>query len=169
MSDKMIDYGGRKIGERPSKYSKEVADYVFDGIKSELACGCGVAIETVETWRDDFINAACHEGQDGYKMARHLDSKGWNCNRELLELFDDAPWDKAHSFFVQQWMAYWKLGPLFKVGDKVRAKHGHDTVESTIKEINGYRYPHASYKLEKIPGESSWRIVLWEDCQAVES
>lgn len=170
MSDKMIDYGGRKIAERPSLYSREVADAVFDRIKEELAGICGYNMDDVEACRDNFIDAACVSGQDGYNMAKHLDFyHGWDCNRELVELFDDAPWDKAHNFFVQQWMSYWKLGPLFKVGDRVNAKHGYDTVESTIKEINGYCYPPASYKLEQINGESSWRIVMWEDCQAVES
>lgn len=169
MSNKMIDYGGREIGERQTLYSREVADAVFDRIKEELAVACGYSLDDVEACRAHFIEAACFSGQDGYNMAKHLDFyHGWDCNREIVELFDDAPWNKVHNGFVEQWISYWNVEPLLKVGDKVKFTHGSKELVSTI-ESDSDQYLPGRYIMAAQPGESSRPIVRWEDCQAVES
>lgn len=169
MSDNMIDYGGRKIAERPSLYSKEVADAVFDRIKEELAGICGYSMDDVEACRAQFIDAACVSGQDGYNMAKHLDFyHGWDCNREHVELFDDAPWNKVHNAFVETWINYWHIEPLLKVGDKVKFTHGFKELVSTIESAIDQYWP-GRYIMAAQPGESSRPIVRWEDVQAVES
>ena len=169
MSDKMIDYGGRKIGERPKKYSDVVDDAVFDKIKDDLASILYYGeCDDVELLRADFISAACVNRHVGYNMVRYLEKLIlWQGSGELVELFDDAPWDAEYKPFVQQWMDYWKIEPLFKVGDAVKFVHDYETLTSTVVEIDK-SWP-GRYIMAPQPGESSRPIVRCEDCQAVES
>lgn len=169
MSDKMIIYGDRKIGARPSKYSDIVANEVFDKIKDELASILDYGeYDNVELLRADFLLAACVNYQDGYKMSRYLEKFTlWEGSAELVELFNDAPWDDVYKPLVQQWIDYWKLEPLFKVGETVKFVHGFETLTSTVVEIDQY-WP-GRYIMAPQPGESKRPIVCWEDVQAVES
>lgn len=165
MSEELIDYGTRKIARRPSMYSEEVAQSVFDSIKQDLADALGCDAEQLESSRASFIEAAIREAQDGYKMARYLDDYcNWRCDRNIVEILDDAPWQKAHNDLVEQWRNYWKLEPLFKVGDKVNFRCNAEQLTSTIAELeNGWR--PASYTMAPLSGDSGSYIVRWEDCQ----
>lgn len=169
MFEKMIEYGGRQIGPRPHKYSDNVADAVFDEIKDDLAAILDFGdYDNVELLRSDFIHAACVNQHDGYKMTQYLENFIlWEGSGELVELFNDAPWDFIYKPLVQQWIDYWKLEPLFKAGETVKFKHGFEILTSTIVEIDK-SWP-GRYIMAPKPGESSRPIVRWEDVQVVES
>lgn len=169
MSDKMINYGGRNIGARPNKYSDTVADIVFDKIKDELSSVLDYGeYDDVELLRSDFVHASCVNQHDGYKMTRYLERFIlWEGSAELVELFNEAPFDDVHREFVQQWIDYWKIEPLFNVGDRVQFTHGYETLTSTVEEID--KFSPGRYIMAPQPGESSHPVVCWEDVQAVES
>lgn len=169
MSDELIDYGTRKIARRPSSLSEEVASAVFDLIKEDLAEAMGYGAEQLDSSRSNFIQAALITAQDGYKMARHLeDYCGWHCDRNVVEILDDAPWSDAHRDFVVQWRDYWKLEPLFSIGDKVKYYWNGENFSSSIVALESCWAP-ASYTMAPQPGQCGNHIVHWENCKAVEA
>ena len=169
MSDGLIEYGGRKIARRPTSYSEEVASAVFDFIKQELADAMGYHVEQIERDRSSFIQAALLKSQDGYQMTRYLDDYcGWPCDRNVVEILDDAPWSNVHREFVMQWRSYWKLEPLFKVGDKVKYSWNGEQFSSAIVDVTQIGWTPASYTMAPQPEESGRHIVYWENCQAID-
>lgn len=167
---KSINYGGKPIAPRPAMYGREVAEAVFDEIKYEL-------VENLERYepahidrcKKNFVDAATRAGHDGYAVARYLENFcNWRCNAQIVNVIDNAPWEENYRFFVQQWLDYWKLEPLFKVGDSVIAKHGYQTIESTIETVSGKGQIPGTYTLKETCEGGRWgrAVVNWEDCQA---
>lgn len=169
-NEELIEYGTRKIARRPKSCSEEVANAVFDYIKEELKDALGCSAEQIERDRANLIHAALCYPNDGYKMARFFDDHcGWDCDRNIVEILDDAPWQSVHREFVMQWLSYWKLEPLFNVGDKVTYSLNGDFFTSIIEEVTKIGWIPASYTTVPQSGESGRHIVPWENCKAVEA
>lgn len=60
-------------------------------------------------------------GQDGYKMAQHLERKGWPASSRLVNILDHARyiWDSLYDHSVRAWVQENQIEPDLTVGDAV--------------------------------------------------
>ena len=168
MAMQCIEYGGRPIAPRPALYGPEVAAEVFDDIKHDLIDKIeSYTHDHIEKCKKNFVDAATSAGHDGYEVARYLERFcSWRCNAQMVDVIDNAPWEKHYRFFVQQWLDYWKIEPLFKVGDKVVFSHLGSLTETTVVSTASSHEP-GTYLLAGLDTDSHCRpIVRWEDCKA---
>jgi hypothetical protein len=110
--------------------------------------------------------------KDGYGMARQLERDGWEEDRGLMELMDEAQdvLRAAHAELVKQWIQTYSITPIRKMGDSVSTTHwgrkGQTGIIAKVYEDEakyGVRFPDHSL--------TSWQILLYEeviDAQAEE-
>ena len=161
---KMIEYDGRKIAKRPSQYDQEVLEEVFDYLKPSLKDYLQRWDESdVESLRKHFLLIS---STDGYDIASHMDMYArLGGSRELVDIFDNAPFRKVLSKHIQAWIDYFKIEPLFKIGDRVRwFGLGGKIVRTSDSYMPGY-YAVAA------PGtkDNVYHLIPWEECELVES
>ena len=80
----------------------------------------------------------CSWDDDGYALAKYLDTRCyWSVDAELVEVLE--MWGvyehRALSKAVKWWVRACNITPQHAVGDVVRAKWGHETIEGTITKI----------------------------------
>jgi hypothetical protein len=101
--------------------------------------------------------------KDGYGMARELERDGWEEDRGLVDLMDDAEMALRHAReeLVKQWIAVYGIAPSRKIGDRVGTTNWHRKGQiGTIGKIYegraeyGIQYPDsAATSFELIPYE----------------
>lgn len=134
-----IEYGGRTIPRRPRQVDKEVLSDVFDAILLELSAEAGWDMEDQsenEAAKRAFIDAAQYD-EDGYQIMRNLESHGWEGNSTLVEIFNDAPFSACCAKHVSTWLTYFRVEPVFDIGDVVTFKHGFEKLTGVIEKIMG--------------------------------
>jgi len=76
--------------------------------------------------------------QDGYKLARELDSKGWEVDAELVSMFENYlsyAYDDALKAATKQWVIENNIQPQFSIGQAVEFKTRLAYIRGTIASI----------------------------------
>jgi hypothetical protein len=98
---------------------------------------------------------------DGYERARELERTGWSPDSELVEILDG--WDgalySAHYKAERQWVIDYGIKPQLSAGQRVKAKHGDEIIEGTIKDVQNAT---AHYSID-VGHKNSWPLVRYED------
>jgi hypothetical protein len=104
------------------------------------------------------------DGDDGYSMARKLERKGWEEDRYLVDLMDDASFalHSAYKELVMQWVAVYGISPNRKIGDVVSTTHWHHKGQvGTIKKIYMDEAKYGVHFSDQ--PATSWQILNYEE------
>ena len=93
--------------------------------------------DNFEEMCDDILDAIAYE-TDGYKIARELESHGWDVDDEIVDVMREASFvrndvlDRA----VKLWAADAQAEPQFEVGATVRFSHRGQEVEGVVVKLD---------------------------------
>ena len=113
---------------RPDNNSSEVKRLVVEDILNDVMdwleqgnsssrYGDGDDSERDEV-REELINTV-ESHKDGYGMVKDLDRNGWDCDSNLVEIFDNLHFYDARKKLVQKWIKDNDIKPKYDVGQGV--------------------------------------------------
>ena len=164
---------------RPSQYCDEVTHLTVDKVlKSILKWMYHGNYSPPQSEIDDLkedIFTAIQWDDDGYKIAKNLESAGWDSDGELVDLLDDVARHRyeAHEGLVhREWILKHGVEPKFSVGDKVSFKYkgGFD-----VGEVTKIHHSNAKYVIFcehrghiRVGAGTHGLVIPFEDCLPVE-
>lgn len=127
--------------KRPSYYDDEVTAYVAEKLADDVTNWLDVhdenwdqeRIEVVECLKDEY-----HYGIDAYDFAKELEWRGFDCDRELVEILDDAGWyvREIHKKRLKEWVEENDVRPPYEIGNHIRYKWNNKEFVGEIYEID---------------------------------
>lgn len=139
---------------RPKMYGGDVTELVLDALMPKVLDWMRSAGDDPDTMsdgyvaevRDDIRDAIEHE-DDGYKIVRALERDGWSVDRELVDILDDAIFERieAHKSAVKAWVTTNNVSPKFSVGQRVTFKQRPFDKETVTGEVTKVVDDEATY------------------------
>lgn len=169
------------IEKRPSERSEAVAKVAAESLLSDVIewlvqGGDDSAADERDYIRDQLASAMRFDA-DGFKIAKHLDDDGWDCDARLVEILDGALWKRseAHDAAVAEWLKRNDIKPPLNLGARVTFKDDFKskTIEGEITAIDEKRGTFTVFcqslgHVRKGTGTHG-RVLCWEDVSPVES
>ena len=86
---------------------------------------------------------------DGYEIAKRLESRYWETDRELVDILDEA-WDfaeEAYKEVIRDWRRAYQVKPKYKIGDHVAVRAGNPPSirDGEIEAVNEVRAQYCVY------------------------
>ena len=128
-----------------------------------------LSLENFEEMCEDVEEATSFE-TSGYKIARELESLGWEVDDEIVDVVREAPYLQTELWRaeVKKWVVEAQAEPTFEVGATVKfLRHGKECVGEIVKiERESGEYVVRCESLGHVSSGSGVRgsIVPYEDC-----
>lgn len=132
--------------KRPGLYSKEVVALVVEDVLPKVVAWLRELDENDPSFTDpeemahlkEQVTKAVERGYyDGFDTAKSLSDSGWECDSELVDIFEETSWKayRHHDAVVEQWVTRNEVKPELGVGGKVSFRDGNKEREGEVVEV----------------------------------
>lgn len=113
---------------RPLRSSDEVTNKLVDQFFDKVINWMGITSNSGYTKsdydairKDMFKVFSFYGDEDGYELAKEFDSRGWETNRELVDLLDNVFWTKRNIYntLISEWVTKFDIKPTLALGTRV--------------------------------------------------
>jgi len=161
----------RSTRPRPKREDKEIKHQVAIELCRRLVKRVSdLSLENFEEMCEDVEEATSFE-TSGYKIARELESLGWDVDDEIVDVVREAPYLQTELWraAVKKWVIDAQAEASFEVGETVKFLHHGKEVEGQIVKIEREtgEYVVRCSTLGHVEGGTGVRgsIVAYEECR----
>lgn len=158
-----IDFNDSSIvvGDRPKKLTDDLMNKLLTEVANNIS-EMDVCYGSV----DDIVGdlKSCNLYDDGYQIAKNLESKGYDIDSDFVTFLDLISFDlyKELKEYQKRWVKLKQLKPKFKVGDKLDKTSNIFRLEGNEFHVNDIYEESGEYVISYDRNKNGGRILPFE-------